>query len=371
MSATDQYFALLDRIRSSLAAHRYAEALQLSYESLPLLPKLVASCSREYGRFDIRSIPCLEVGARFSAAQGDVERLAQLRAWMASIPELAPWVPEIDERLEAASVQRRILDLLGGNPGCLQSAVPKVLGVPGRVTGRLVADMEHLGYVTRRPQGRGYALFLAGDPRADALSAEAKPARATRKVVPVDPTDTWIALDFETATSERHSACCLGVAVIQSGAVVSSGAWLIKPPGSRYERANVAIHGISRKRTRSAPTYAELYPSVEPFLRDRFVVAHYAPFDVSVLRAVHQYYGIPLPPARYACSCEMARRAFPRLDNHRLPTVCDHCGIPLQHHDAASDAIACAKVALSCRGAVGADSLHDAVKQLGIAVKRL
>jgi DNA polymerase III subunit epsilon len=147
---------------------------------------------------------------------------------------------------------------------------------------------------------------------------------------------------------------------------VSSGAWLIQPPGNRYDSRNTGIHGIKPRMTKRSPTYPELYPSIEPFLEQRYVIAHWADFDIAVLRAVHNYYGIRLPSTRYACSCRMAQRAFPRLGNHKLPTVCDYCGIPLQHHDATSDASACAHVALSCRDAVGATTIHEAVRTLGL-----
>jgi DNA polymerase III subunit epsilon len=195
--------------------------------------------------------------------------------------------------------------------------------------------------------------------------------RASVAPLPDDPHDTWVAIDFETATGSRDSACALGIAVIRDGRVTSTAAWLIRPPGNRYSRWNIAIHGITPEMTRAAPSWNELYPEVEPFLRDGRVLAHSAPFDVSVLRALGELYGLARPNARYACSCMLSRRAFPDLPDHRLPTVCDHCGISLRHHDAASDAIACAHVALSCRDAAGAATISEAVRVLGASMSVL
>jgi len=184
--------------------------------------------------------------------------------------------------------------------------------------------------------------------------------------------DTWVSLDFETATGSRDSACALGIAVIENGRVVSSSSWLIKPPGNDYSSWNIRVHGIRPEDTRSSPDYADLYPSICDLLEGRFVLAHWASFDMSVLRSVHASYGIPLPNLRYACSCAMARRAFPALPNHKLPTVCDHCGIVLEHHhDAAEDAVACAEVALHCRRTTGTRSLHEAVRLLVDGPRRL
>lgn len=183
--------------------------------------------------------------------------------------------------------------------------------------------------------------------------------------------DTWIALDFETATRERNSACSLGVAVIENDIITATESWLIQPPGNVYEAMNTRVHGIEEDDTAQSPTFADLYPKLRPYLHDQQIIAHWADFDVSVLRAVIAHYGLPAPATSYICSCRMAQRAFPELANHRLPTVCSHCGIALDHHDAGSDALACARVALSCRDRVGAPSIHEALRQLSVRVADL
>ncbi len=183
--------------------------------------------------------------------------------------------------------------------------------------------------------------------------------------------DAWVALDFETATAERDSACALAVVVIEDGAVTGRDSWLIRPPGNHYDGRNIWIHGITPEQTEDAPSFGELYEQIRPYLEGRHVIAHSAPFDVSVLRASLVRHRIPTPEVRYVCSCAMARRAYPLLPNHRLPTLCAHCGIDLDHHDAASDANACARVALACRDQVGASSVREAVELLGVSVRTL
>ncbi|MDI6713114.1 MAG: hypothetical protein QMD96_07745 [Anaerosomatales bacterium] len=159
--AIDHYFKHLERIEGAMSLHQYQDVIRLSYESLRWVPKMIEQWRREYGSFDITSIPCIELAARFSSAQGDVARLEQLRAWAAAYPELGPWLQQIDERIAAARVQPKILDLAASQPGFLQSDVPKTVGVPGRLTGRLIVDMEHLGYLKRVPSGKSYGLYLA------------------------------------------------------------------------------------------------------------------------------------------------------------------------------------------------------------------
>lgn len=183
--------------------------------------------------------------------------------------------------------------------------------------------------------------------------------------------DTWVALDFETATAERDSACALAVVVIEDGVVIGRDSWLIRPPRNRYDERNVRIHGITPEETEDAPSFGELYEQIRPYLEGCHVIAHSAPFDVSVLRASLARHRLPTPDVRYVCSCQMARRAYPHLPNHRLPTLCAHCGIDLDHHDAASDAHACARVTLACRDAVGAATVREALDLLGVSLRAL
>ena len=188
---------------------------------------------------------------------------------------------------------------------------------------------------------------------------------------PLDPSDSWVAIDFETATSARDSACALGIALACDGEVVSSGAWLIRPPGNVYDHWNIRVHGITPDRTAHAPSFAELWPELRCYLDGSHVLAHNAGFDISVLRTLISQHGLETPELHYVCTVKLARRAFPQLQRHRLDVVCAHCGIPLRHHDATSDAAACANVALRCRDAIGAPSIHAAVSSLGLRPTRL
>jgi DNA polymerase-3 subunit epsilon len=186
-----------------------------------------------------------------------------------------------------------------------------------------------------------------------------------------DASDSWVAIDFETATGARDSACALGIAMVRDGELVSSGAWLIRPPGNAYSHWNVRVHGITPDRTADSPRFAELWPEIRTYLDGAHVLAHNAAFDIGVLRSLIASRGLDAPDLRYVCTVRLARRAFPELPRHRLDVVCAHCGIPLRHHDAASDAVACATIALRCRDAIGAASVHDAVSAVGLRPTRL
>jgi DNA polymerase III subunit epsilon len=76
-----------------------------------------------------------------------------------------------------------------------------------------------------------------------------------------------------------------------------------------------------------------------------FIAAHNASFDRDVLRACCDAGGLAPPKARYLCTMKMSRQVW-GLYPTKLSDVCRHFRIPLNHHNAASDALACAKIVL-------------------------
>jgi DNA polymerase-3 subunit epsilon len=183
--------------------------------------------------------------------------------------------------------------------------------------------------------------------------------------------DTWVAIDFETATREPTSACAVGVVVVADGQVREQASWLVQPPFNEYEFWNSNVHGISAEDTALAPDFREIWFELQPLITRGPLLAHNASFDMRVLRALRESHDLPMPAVSYACTVAMARRAFPELASHRLDVVCDHCGIALVHHDAASDALACASIALACASSVGASSVSEACEVLGVPIKPL
>jgi DNA polymerase-3 subunit epsilon len=109
----------------------------------------------------------------------------------------------------------------------------------------------------------------------------------------------WVALDFETATASRGSACALGLAYVEGGRVASVERVLIQPPDNAYDAFNVMIHGIEPSMTTDSPTFAEVWPHVLTRIESKPVVAHNASFDFSVLRHSLDASGHPYPELVY------------------------------------------------------------------------
>lgn len=156
---------------------------------------------------------------------------------------------------------------------------------------------------------------------------------------------SFVAIDFETSHSLPDSACSVGLVRVVDGEVVERRVELIRPPRRPFMFTDV--HGLTWRDVADAPPFGEVWPTLEPMLGGAtFLAAHNAGFDRRVLRACCEAAGLPMPPLPFQCTVVLARRTW-RLPRNNLAAVCAHLQIPLQHHEAGSDAEACARIVLA------------------------
>ncbi len=159
----------------------------------------------------------------------------------------------------------------------------------------------------------------------------------------------FVAIDFETADSNRNSACAVALVRVVGEAIVDRASFLIRPPRRSFVFSY--LHGITWADVAHAPSFAELWPQILPKLDGAsFLAAHNAPFDRSVLLACCQTAGLEPPSIPFRCTVQAARQTW-KIYPTRLPDVCAYLNLPLQHHDAASDAEACARIMIAARRA--------------------
>lgn len=157
-------------------------------------------------------------------------------------------------------------------------------------------------------------------------------------------TGSFTAIDFETANRYRNSACAVALVKVCRRRVVRRACHLLRPPFRFFEFTY--LHGIDWWDVRGAPTFPELWPDIAPFFEGvDFVAAHNASFDRGVLRACCRFYGLEAPAVPFRCTVALARSRW-GLYPTTLRHVADFLGLPLNHHDAASDAEACAGIVL-------------------------
>ncbi|HYH14732.1 MAG TPA: 3'-5' exonuclease [Flavisolibacter sp.] len=150
------------------------------------------------------------------------------------------------------------------------------------------------------------------------------------------PRRAFTAIDFETANANRNSICQVGLVRVMKGQVVDQINVLVRPPHNEYNSFNIGIHGISPAMTANALPFDKVWPALEHYIDGQHVVAHNIGFDKSCLLKTLEHYNI-LPPS-FKAHCTF------KLYKAKLSTLCQRYNIELRHHDAHSDALACAQL---------------------------
>lgn len=151
--------------------------------------------------------------------------------------------------------------------------------------------------------------------------------------------ESFTAIDFETAQGYRWSICQVGLIRVEKGIITKELNILVQPPNNYYWSRFTDIHGISAQDTFKSPTFDVVWNQIEPYITNENVIAHNGfGFDFPVLSNTLEYYGLSTPEYNKFCTYKIYKS--------NLADLCTEHKIPLNHHDALSDARACAELYL-------------------------
>ena len=158
----------------------------------------------------------------------------------------------------------------------------------------------------------------------------------------------FIAIDFETATSETNSAYSIGIACVDKSVIVHSEHHLIQPPTLAFSKKNIDINGIMPEHVMDAPKFPEVWEMIQHYFDETTLVfAHNARFDMSVLKRSFEHYNMVEPIVHYACSIPFSTRACTGAVPGSLEARAAFFGIDMgTHHSAESDARTCAQLVI-------------------------
>ncbi|HNW89526.1 MAG TPA: exonuclease domain-containing protein [Bacteroidales bacterium] len=153
----------------------------------------------------------------------------------------------------------------------------------------------------------------------------------------------YTAIDIETATPNLWSICQIGIVKVENFEIIETKLINIKPPENTYSYYNSLIHGMNCKDTECELCFNEHWNDINQFLEGQLVIAHNVSFDINSIHQALEYYKLPRPQFNTFCTY--------KATGHRLIDICNSYGIDIVHHNALSDAIACAKIYhLICKG---------------------
>ena len=185
--------------------------------------------------------------------------------------------------------------------------------------------------------------------------------------------NNFIAIDFETATENPNSAVSIGLVKYRDFKCVDSFYSLIRPPILYIRPDFTNIHGLTVDDVKDAPDFEYIWDKkISGFMEVLPLAAHYAPFDMGVLKAVLKWHKLPVPKLPYFCSCTLARRTWPGLKSYALTALAKKFKIEYNAHNALDDAMTCGKlVQLSAQKFGKIKSIEELLKAAGISMKYL
>lgn len=178
----------------------------------------------------------------------------------------------------------------------------------------------------------------------------------------------FVAIDFETANSNNNSACSLGVAVVKNLKIIHTKHFLIRPPVLKFNSKNINLHGITPDDVTDSPLFPEVWEQIKHYFDENIIVAHNAAFDMSVLKCCLMEYNIKPPNFTYMCSMQMSNCVCDdSIVRRSLEDRANYFNIELaNHHDALSDAIACAKLVISVINEIKRGNLCSPINHIAL-----
>ena len=102
----------------------------------------------------------------------------------------------------------------------------------------------------------------------------------------------YVAFDVESPNKANDRMSAIGVAVVEDGGIVEEFYTTVDPE-VHFDPFNIQLTGLSEAVVAGSPTFPELWPTLEPLLSSGLLIAHNAPFDMSVLAKCLRDYTSP------------------------------------------------------------------------------
>ncbi|MDO4282010.1 MAG: PolC-type DNA polymerase III [Clostridia bacterium] len=167
-----------------------------------------------------------------------------------------------------------------------------------------------------------------------------------RDVEPIIPNfDTYCVFDLETTgfNADLDGITEVAVCKVKNGEIIDEFTTFVNPEKPIPFKVQELTH-ITDDMVENAPKMDEVIPKFLEFTKDSVLVAHNAHFDISFIANKSQKLGLEFKP--YVIDTyEMSLELYNGVENHKLGTLVEYLGIPLEGaHRAINDTRATAKM---------------------------
>lgn len=180
----------------------------------------------------------------------------------------------------------------------------------------------------------------------------------------------FTSFDFETATKKPTSACSLAVTVVKKGKIVESKSWLINPNLKRWNSSFIDIHGITPDKVEFEKGFKDLWPEIKVYFDGQVLAGHNVSFDENVLSSLLEKNKIDFHNFKTIDSIKWMKHFFPELPSFSLGNIASYLKVELDHHNAESDSLVCAKLILLCSSLTDYNTIEQIQTKVSNEAKR-
>lgn len=151
---------------------------------------------------------------------------------------------------------------------------------------------------------------------------------------------TFVAFDTETTGLHWKESRCveIGVVKFRNGELVGTRSWLVNP-GMPIPESARNVHGITDAMVTDSPPFRKVYPEFLAFIDDAVLLAHNAPFDMTILEAEAHRCALPVPTNVVLDTLRLSRAWFPDIKTRNLAALVEALKIqPGMFHRGQADA---------------------------------
>ncbi|MEQ9378289.1 MAG: hypothetical protein RIG68_24065 [Imperialibacter sp.] len=150
----DMYFTIIGQIAAAEKEGKIDELLMHCQASLALLESLIKYCKKEYGRFDIKTIPALDKGLIYFAINGNTRQLKNIQDVVNYFDELHTYADDVETAFARRELAAKIFRYVKANSNCRQTDLKRNLNLEdGCLISTTVHYMEKAGKLKRIREG--------------------------------------------------------------------------------------------------------------------------------------------------------------------------------------------------------------------------